>query len=73
MDFDTAVEILVGPSAIRSIASAAGVHPDTVSRARMPNSPNRRSPPKDWRRIVRTLALERADALTALAAQLGDA
>lgn len=72
MEFNDAVDVLTGPPVIISIAEAAGVAPGTVSRARMVAG-DRRSPPKGWRLIVRRFALERAAALSALAAELADA
>jgi hypothetical protein len=72
MDFNAAMEILEGPPMVRTVAEAAGIHPDTVSRGRMVGD-NRRSPPKEWKAIVRRLALERAAALSSLASELADA
>lgn len=54
------------------VARAAGVSLNTVSRARMDTS-NRRSPPREWRSVVRRLAEERIESLACLVAQLADA
>lgn len=72
MEFNEAVDVLAGPPVISSIAEAAGVAPGTVSRARMVAG-DRRSPPKGWQRIVRTMAEERIAELTRLVARLADA
>jgi hypothetical protein len=72
MDFNDAVDVLVGPPIITTIADAAGVEPDTVSRARM-RAGNRRGPPKNWKAIVGRMARERIGELTELLNRLTDA
>lgn len=54
------------------IASAAGVSLNSISRARI-GTANSRPPPKKWKYVCHALILERASALSALAAELADA
>ena len=74
MTFDQAMEILEGPPTGGAVAEAAGVTLSSISRARRPpGAAHHRSPPREWRKILRRLATERANALLALAAELADA
>lgn len=56
---------------LADVAQAAGVSDSLIRRARLnPNSSAFRSPPSGWRRILATLARERADKLKEFADQL---
>ena len=72
VDFRTATSrvMALGVPA-REIAAALGLQPNTVRVMRLdPSSPNRRSPPADWRAAVAGLVRDRSAELTKLAAEL---
>jgi len=73
MEFREAMDVLAGPPMGGEVAMEAGVSLNTISRARREVDAHYRTPPKNWKAIVRRLALERAAALTSLAAELADA
>jgi len=72
MEFDAAMEILTGPPMGQAVAAAIGVHPGTVSRGRM-LSANGRPAPRGWEPVIRRLARQRIDELTALLEGMADA
>lgn len=80
MDFREATDRLMACGVtLPMIARAAGVSENSINRARS-NAGQRRSPPKDWRRIVSVLAELVADVrdaeslrLRELASELADA
>lgn len=73
MEFRDAMGVLAGPPMGGEVAMEAGVSLNSISRARREIDAHYRTPPKNWKAIVRKLALERIESLSALASELADA
>jgi len=73
MEFREASDIFFGGPSVTQFAAAAGVSLNSISRARMVDGKDSRPAPKEWRRIMREMAAERAAALSSLASELADA
>ena len=71
VDFKTATDRLLRSITLADIATAAGVEPNTIRRARLDeSSPNYRRPPANWREIIMRLARERGGEMSELADEL---